>query len=299
MPSYLQDLAVVDPFGVLKETANIMNEGTDTGLFSHIMHCFDSSIPSVADGDAYAAICGAFFRALEDLARDAGASYYGILNVGDARLRQHAAGLGLRVNHMLDRFYADLTPFRDLDHFIGNLPREPRQKMHRQLRKFADSSIEARFLAPPFDARLEELCRMCFETTEKHGTPQYFPAVPLARFARLCGDLVRLNVMEHEGRLVSGMICFEERQTLHLWSAGMRYDSSDFSPYAVGVAKAYEYAFAHSLQRIEAGRLNARIKLRLGFVPEPIYAITSERLPARPAVHHARQPATSAAPACL
>ena len=74
----------------------------------------------------------------------------------------------------------------------------------------------------------------------------------------------------------------------------MRYDSSGFSPYSLCFAKAYEYAFEHGLQRIEAGRLNARIKLRLGFVPEPIYAITSERLSTRPAMQQARQPAINA-----
>lgn len=299
MPAYLQDLAVVDPFGVLKTTANIINEGTDTGLFSHIMHCFDSSIPSIADNAAYAVICSAFLRTLEDIARDAGASYYGILNVSEPRLRQQAASLGLHVNHMLDRFYADLTPFRDFADLVSHLPRDARQEMNRQLRKFDSSNLQASFLAPPFDARLDELCHLCFETTEKHGTPQYFPAIPLARFTRLCGDLVRLNTMQQDGKLMSGMICFEERKTLHLWSAGMRYDNSGFSPYSLCFAKAYEYAFAHGLQRIEAGRLNARIKLRLGFVPEPIYAITSERLSMRPALQQARQPATSAALACL
>ncbi len=60
-----------------------------------------------------------------------------------------------------------------------------------------------------------------------------------------------------------------------IWSAGMRYDLTDYSPYTVSFAFAYEWALGAGMHTIEAGRLNARIKTRLGLQPLPLYSATS------------------------
>ncbi|CAI2458805.1 Uncharacterized protein conserved in bacteria [Serratia ficaria] len=277
LPVYLQDLSVVDPFQILAENAGLHNRGADYGLFSHIMHCFDSTIPS---RQASLALHDTLFSRLRELAVAQGASYFGLLNVQDPFLLQHAGALGLNVNFMLDRWYAELTEYRDFDHFIEKLPYDGRNEMRRQLRKFDAGKATLSMLAPPFDRRLEQLAELCQQTTARHGTPHYFPSAPLARFSRLCGDLIRLNLIELEGELVAGMVCFQQQDTLHLWSAGMRYDRIDFSPYTLAFANAYRYAFDRGLARLEAGRLNAKIKTRLGLQPERLYTVTSERLDA-------------------
>ena len=63
----------------------------------------------------------------------------------------------------------------------------------------------------------------------------------------------------------------------------MTYDGLDFSPYTIGVAEAYRYALAQGKRRIEAGRLNAKIKHRLGLSPMPLHSIVSPNLLARAA----------------
>jgi hypothetical protein len=272
LPAYLQKIHTVDPLGVLSRTVGLADEGRDLGLFSHIMHCFDSAIPTVAGSTAAYPV---LFDALATLAAQTGARYYGFLNVKDDRLLSVARDCGLRVTYLVDRFYCDLDGFRDFDEFVEKLPTDGRQEMNRQLRKFASSGAKAHVLAPPFDDRLEQLAELCHLTTARYGTPEYFPAAPLAQFCRTCGDLVCLIVIEIDGRLVSGLICFEYADTFHLWSAGVVYDRADFSPYTIGFATAYRYAFERKLRRVEAGRLNARIKTRLGLRPCQLHSVTS------------------------
>ena len=275
LPVYLQDLSVVDPFQILAKNAGIHNHGEDTGLFSHIMHCFDSTILS---REASLELHDALFCRLRKLAMTEGASYFGLLNVQDPFLLKHAGALGMNVNFMLERWNVELSGFRDFEEFIEKLPYDGRNEMRRQLRKFKASQATLSMLKPPFDERLNQLAQLCQETTARHGTPDYFPAAPLTRFSQLCGELIRLNLIELDGKLVAGMVCFEQQDTLHLWSAGMRYDQIDFSPYTLAFANAYIYAFENGLKRIEAGRLNAKIKARLGLQPESLYTVTSERI---------------------
>jgi hypothetical protein len=284
LPAYLQKIKTVDPLGLLSKTAGLCDEGHDLGLFSHVMHCFDSVIPSTAENvEAYSML----FDALATLAAQTGARYFGLLNVKDDTLLSVARDCGLRVNYMVDRFYFDLDGFKSFDQFVEELPAEGRREMNRQLRKFSTSGAQAHIVAPPFDEKLEQLAELCHLTTAKNGTPQYFPTIPLGKFCRLCGDLVRLSLIEHEGHLISGLICFEEANTFHIWSAGMVYDRTDFSPYTISFATAYRYAFERNFQRVEGGRLNARIKTRLGLRPCRLHSITSADLSLNVAASHA------------
>jgi predicted N-acyltransferase len=275
LPVYLQKLSVVDPFKILADKAGIIDYGNDYGVFSHVMHCFDSTIPC---RQTSLELYDVLICRLRKLAIIEGASYFGLLNVQDPFLLQHAGALGLNVNFMLDRWQTELAEYANFEHFIQQLPYDGRNEMRRQIRKFEASEATLSMLAPPFGKRLDQLTALCQETTARHGTPHYFPAEPLARFSRLCGDLIRLNLIELKGELVAGMICFQQKGALHLWSAGMRYDQVEFSPYTMAFVNAYRYAFDQQLTHLGAGRLNEKIKRRLGLQSERLYALTSERL---------------------
>ncbi|MFD4838955.1 GNAT family N-acetyltransferase [Achromobacter sp. NPDC058515] len=275
LPVYLQQISTVDPLGVLRRTAGLVDDGGDLGLFSHIMHCFESTIPSVlACADVYRLL----FEALAELAARTGARYYGILNVRDAALLASAKDCGLHINYMVDSFHLDAGDFRDFDDLVAQLPSEGRWEMNRQLRKFAASGTQAHVVTPPFGGKLEQLAGMCHTTTARHGTPQYFPKEELVQFCELCGDLVRLCVIERDGRLISGLICFEKAGVFYIWSAGMDYDQTDFSPYTISFATCYRHALERQCRRVEGGRLNFRIKTRLGLHPRQLFAITSADL---------------------
>lgn len=291
LPAYLQRLAAVDPLGLLARAAGVRDRGGELGLFSHMMHCWDSTVPCL---EAAGGVREALIDALLRTAAREGAAYAGLLNLGEAarpragRLQTHA---------LVERYDAQLGGFDDFDHFVRALPSDGRAEMRRQLRKFDASGASARVLAPPFDEMLEQVCELCFRTTARRGTPHYFPAAPLARFVRLCGDLARLVVIQAQGRLVSGMVCFQQRDTFYMWSAGMAYDRSDFSPYTICFAAACRHAFAEGLRRFEGGRLNDRVKRRLGLSPVPLHCAVARIAPPQPTAPPHRRAADALASA--
>ena len=268
LPAYLQRLSVVDPLGLLARTAGVHDTGGEFGLFSHMMHCWETTIPCLGRSDVREQL----IAQLRNLGNRVGASYAGLLNVGDVALLSGLTESGLTVRPMVDRYVLDLSRFDDFDHLVRELPSDGRHEMNRQLRTFAASGATGRVLAPPYGDVLERQCQLCFETTARKGTPHYFPAEPLVRFVRHCGDVVRLVVIELEGHLVGGGICYEQGDTFHVWSAGVTYDQSEFSPYTIFFATAYRYAFERGLRHVEGGRLNERIKLRLGLAPVTLYS---------------------------
>lgn len=271
LPAYLQAVQTVDPFGLLARTAGIESDRGQTALFSHVMHCFDSEVIMVPGAAVEEALVGA----LKALAITLDAQYVGVLNVARDQARQQLGEQGLEVRYLVDRYFMDMTRFDGFDAVVKALPKDGRYEMTRQLRKFAAAAAEIKLLAPPFDQRLEQLTELCQQTTARNGTPQYFPAQALARFVRTCDGLVRLVIIEDKGVVVGGLICFFDGPLMCIWSAGMRYDLTDYSPYTVSFAYAYEWALSAGVHTIEAGRLNARIKTRLGLQPLPLYSATS------------------------
>lgn len=275
VPLYLQEFRSADPLGLLISSAKLSIESEERGLFSHIIHCTDTTIPTLNhDPSLYARI----FDAITAIAQAELARYFCFLNVQDGVLLREAQRNGLNINYMVDKFSIELDAFPDFDSFAQALPKYRRYEMVRQLRIFNRSDAKVRILAPPFDNEIEKLARLYYLTTQRLGTPYYWPESQLAVFCRLCGDLVRLIVVEQNGQIVSGFICFEEDGALHFWSAGMDDESSDFSPYTLGVSAVYRYAFEKGINLIECGRLNSHIKTRLGFKPKRLYSIVSQDL---------------------
>ncbi len=274
MPAYLQSPSVVDPFGVLGQTTSIRFEPDARGLFSHVMHCYDT----VVVGHCGAAVLAPLFERLAELARAEGAQHFVLMNVAEGPLLAAARGLGLEVNYMFDRFQLDLSAIPDFDSLVAHtLPSHGRTEMRRQLRKFAASGARIAVETAPF-RRLDELAELCHLTTKRRGTPQYLPAVPLAHLLASCGDMMRF-VMAYDGeRIVGGFICIDDGPVFHIWLAGITYEDLDFSPYTLCIAEAYRYALAHGKTRVEGGRLNAKIKERLGLSALPLHSILSPDL---------------------
>jgi FAD/FMN-containing dehydrogenase len=275
IPLYLYTLSDLDPLGVLAKTCNLQGTANEPVLASHIMHCYDSRL-LVEEGASVR--LEAVFDRIESVARQLGARYFVLLNVADRNLLEAAGRKNLNVRYMVDRYCLDLGGYGDLDSLVESLDYKGRNEVRRQLRKFANEQATIHMLAPPFDERLEQLAELCHTTTADKGTPQFFPATALARFVRLCGGLARILVVERQGQLISGFICFEQHDTLCLWSAGLQYDKTVFSPYTLLFVAAYRYALSNGLRHIEGGRLNARVKQRLGLQPVAMHTIFSQDL---------------------
>jgi uncharacterized protein len=285
MPVYLQSPSVVDPFDVLRQTTSTRFAAGARGLFSHVMHCYDTTV--IASGGA--PVLAPLFEALAALAKAEGAQHFVIVNVAEGPLLAVARELGLEVNYMFDRFYLDLSGVRDFHALVAALPPAGRHEMRRQLRKFEGSGARAVVETAPF-ARLDELAQLAHLTTARRGTPQYLPAGPLAQLVSACGDLIRFVVIyDRDDRMVAGIICIDDGPILHVWLGGMTYEGLDFSPYTIGVATSYRYGLAQGKQRLEVGRLNAKIKHRLGLSPMPLHSIVSPDLLARTSAVAAQQ----------
>jgi hypothetical protein len=274
MPAYVQFPGVVDPFGVLEKTTSIRFEPNARGVFSHVMHCYDSTVV----GEMKTMVLRALFERLTEVAMAECAQHFIMMNVADGPLLAEARALGFEVNYMFDRFALNLSTIRDFDALVTQtLPAHGRAEMRRQLRKFSASGARTVVETAPF-ARLDELSELCHLTTKRRGTPQYLPAVPLAQLVSSCGDMMRF-VMAYVGdQIAGGFICIDDGPVFHIWLAGMTYEGLDFSPYTICSAEAYRYAFMHGKQRIEAGRLNARIKERLGLSAVPLHSVVSPDL---------------------
>jgi hypothetical protein len=274
MPAYLQSPSVVDPFDVLRQTSPACFEAGARGLFSHVMHCYDTQVVGVGG----ALVMAPLFQRLAALAKGEGAQHFVLMNVAEGPLLATARDLGLAVSYMFDRFHLDLSGLPDFAALIEALPSHGRHEMRRQLRKFEGTGARAVVEDAPF-ARLDELARLCHVTTARRGTPQYLPPEPLAKLVSACGDLLRFVVIyDADDRIVAGIICIDDGPIFHIWLGGMTYDGVDFSPYTLAVATAYKHALAQGKQRLEAGRLNAKIKHRLGLAPMPLHAIVSPDL---------------------
>jgi uncharacterized protein len=270
MPAYLQSSA--DPFGVLSRTTPMKRAHEERGLFSHIMHCSESTILALADARELRL---RMLELLRDVATDVGASYYGVLNVVDPDLLSCARGIHLEVNYMWDRFTLELAGLEGTDHLMAVLPADGRRELRRQLRKFEASGAEAIVERPPF-RDLEEVARLCNQTTTKNGTPEYYPIRQMIDFITACSELVRLVSIKKGAERVGSLICFEQDGALHTWAAGMVYDKTEFSPYTLAFWTAFRYALDAKLRVVEGGRTTAKIKQRLGFSPRPLYSIVSQ-----------------------
>lgn len=270
LPCYLQLSAQIDPFKLLKRTANVNFTDGDKGLFGHIMHCYETRIICTCPSkEIYVSILDEFYLLAERL----NARYCGLINVSDPMLCEVAQAEGYNINFMVDRYYKSLSNESSIDSLIQGLPREGRQEMNRQLRRFDLSGATVSVQQAPL-TELKEITNLCQQTTARHGTPDYFPAAPLLNFVTHSAENIRLIKIHLKNRLIAAFICFQQEDTLHLWSAGTGYEDIDFSPYTIIFKAAYEYALAQGLQRVEAGRLNARIKERLGLTPLALYSVT-------------------------
>ncbi|WP_300632052.1 GNAT family N-acetyltransferase [Pseudomonas sp.] len=257
-----------DPFGTLAKSTGVHFCAPTGGLLGHIAHCYDTQILH-RPGSEDAAQC--LMTELVALAGRQGIPGCGLLNLSAGPSLIAAEMAGYRCNFMHERFFIDLMPFDRFDDYLAALPRDGRQEMKRQLRKFDNDHGTYRVLSGR-DADLAAAVKLCHATSARNGTPHYYPIETFIHFLETCGDLVTVVQVEYEGQLVAAIICLNDPQCLHLWAGGVDYGLTSFSPYTVMIAASVQYAFAQGIRRIEAGRTNARIKTRLGCQSQPLYS---------------------------
>lgn len=268
VPAYLQ--RNVDPFGVIQQTTGFPFTADTPVLLTHIMHATETRI--VCAPQDLPVVGPPLLRAFSDAAADCGADYAALLNVLSPDLLALGTAQGYASASMWDRFAAPLAPGLTMEQLIENLPTKGRWEMKRQRRKFDASDATARVL-PVEQADVEGFAALCLRTTEKNGTPAYYPVEPMVKLVRLCAPIARVIEVRNAGQLCGAGIVFPDRDVLHFWALGVDYGLSDFSPYTLLFSTLYEHAIANGFRLVEVGRTNRYIKERLGFSPVQLHSL--------------------------
>lgn len=274
MPAYLQEN--VDPFGVIEETTGFPFTAETPVMLTHIMHATETRV--VCAPRDLPAVGPALLQAMRDNARQAGAQYAALLNVLSPELLALGKQQGYASAYMWDRFNAPLPAGITMEQLVENLPTKGRWEMKRQRRKFEQADASKAVL-PVHEADVAGFAELCFRTTKKNGTPDYYPVEPMKKLVQLCADIARVIEIRSEGRLCGAGIVFPDRDVLHFWALGVDYELSDFSPYCLLFSTLYEHAIANGFATVEVGRTNRYIKERLGFRPVQLHSLIAPLAP--------------------
>lgn len=260
-----------DPLGNLRGVEPRI-EGAPA-LLSHVWHCYDTQIVGAVHRPEVAA---AMLAALQDLARQWGVRWIGLINVERHSATASAlAATGLTARHLTDRFSADLTGLTDLDGYLRRLGVRPRANLTRCARRAAESGITTT-AAPAAETNLEEVAELCGRTAARFGNADYYPVSAFAAFVTGLGKLAHVLAVRQRGRLVAAGVCLADERRFHTWACGVDYNvTGNASPYALLFAQSVALAIELGSVVIEGGRSNAVFKTRHGMSVRPLDAYLS------------------------
>jgi predicted N-acyltransferase len=258
----------MDPLGVLAEPFPGVRRQT-AGLLTHVWHCYDTWLPARSlDGTVQAVLA-----ALAGLAAEAGASWYGLVNVdGGGELAARLSTLGLTHAQIDERFWLDLSAFDDLDGYIGHLKPRARANLRRYCRRAAEAGLTVTAPAAG-DADLDAIVSLAQATAARFGNAGFYPAGAFQRFVRLLGGAARVLELRVGGRLLAAGVCLVDSRRFHTWTCGIDYGlATTFSPYYLLFLESVRAAIAERTPILEGGRRNAAFKVRHGLHRRPLLA---------------------------
>ncbi|HVJ63576.1 MAG TPA: GNAT family N-acetyltransferase [Tahibacter sp.] len=266
MPVYL--LHGVDPMRVLHD--HFPDYGASAILVNHVWHCYDTWIPaSRLDPDVIAAV----LEAVGALAADLDVALWGFTNVdGTGALSRALAAAGMVGVEVDQRFCADLTDVRDIDHFLAALIKPVRQNLRRYTRIAQRSGIVAD-VTDVAHADLDGFVTLARAGAAKYNNADYYRPGIFQSFVRALGVHARVWEQRLGEQLIGSAVMLVDDWTLHFWLAGTDYRAMpQISPLYLGFMAAVDEALTTRKVIIEAGRRNPRFKTRHGMRPRPVQA---------------------------
>lgn len=255
-----------DPLGLLRDHHPGVADGS--ALLSHVWHCYDTQIVGAVAGTVRPLL-----ETMRGLATGWGASWYGLVNVergGPTAAALRAAGW--RGEHLVDRFWADLTGLTDLDGYLARLGPRARANLARTARRARDAGLTCT-VRPVAVVDLAEVGDLCARTAARFGNAGFYPPDTFARFVTAVGPLAHVLSVRHGTRLVAVGICLTDEHRFHTWTCGVEYDvPGNASPYALLFAESVRLAIELGRPVLEGGRSNATFKRRHGLTPIPLDA---------------------------
>lgn len=163
-----------------------------------------------------------------------------------------------------------LASYVSVSEYLQSLRNKVRWELKRQWRRaMAEGCTIA--VSPPSHTDLREVVRLCRATAVKYRGEEFYPEIGFRDFLRQISDWTKIVTVRVNNVLVSAWICLHDRDCLHTWAAGARYDLCRFSPYYVGFLRCVQYAIENGCKQLEGGRTNARFKLKHNLTPLQLY----------------------------
>jgi CelD/BcsL family acetyltransferase involved in cellulose biosynthesis len=270
LPVYLQ--SDIDPLGIL--SARYPLGDRPAGLLSHVWHCYDAGLVAPgADDRPDPELIAAVLEAMRGLARDAGAGWYGFVNLDAASpLVTALAAAGLRVAEIDERFRVDVAGLAGQEGYLARLSSHRRREVRRYGRRAKEAGVWAR-IADPRDADLDGLHAIVRRMAAKFDNSRFYPPGTFQTFMRELGPIARVVEIRMRDRLIAGGVCLQDDRRFHLWTGGVDYSAAKgFSPYNVMFFAMVRAALRSGRPVLEGGRRNAGFKGPHGLNRVPLVA---------------------------
>jgi hypothetical protein len=262
---------VLDPLDLYGDLTTCSAMGAARGkraVVTHCCHCYDTTLPL---SNASTDIVRAILRAMANFAASWEAELFGIMNIDEEDPLCHVLnGVACERYTMPSRYRMLLTKYGSISEFLQSLRSKVRWELKRQWRRAMEEGCLVA-VSSPSHTDLREVVRLCRATAAKYGGEEFYPESAFHNFLLQIAEGVKIVTVHVHNVLVSAWICLHDGDSLHTWAAGARYDLSRFSPYYVGFLRCVQYAIENGYKHFEAGRTNAKFKLRHNLMPLQLY----------------------------
>lgn len=247
-----------DPLGALARYVDGYRPD-DRSLLSHNWQCYDTTLPAT-DSGAPARIV----ETLHEVAVEAGASWFGFVNVAAGPQLDALATAGFDVAEVDERFFLDLRNLETIEDFLERLRPSARRNLRRYRLRAQEGGVTVENLAVR-DADLDEAVALIRQTAARHGSAEFYRDGPFQDFVRSLGELVTMIRISDPDRLLAVGFCLPDRDRFHMWTCGAVYQHDGaFSPYGLLFLETVRAALASGRPLLEGGRRNREYKERHG-----------------------------------
>jgi hypothetical protein len=236
-------------------------------LLSHSWYAFYTRLCSLL---APADLLPPLTALMHDLSAELGASVYGFqgIEIGD-QASGHLRSLGFASARTEPTSRLHLAPEAGLDGYLRSLRQSPRSDLVRLGRR--SRRLGATVSWDRDERHVEALAGLVRDVCEKHGAPPSYPPATLRGIFRLLGPRLHLASLWHDGTMLGAMLSVAHGGAMWGWIAGLDYTRNrEFGTYYALYLLSIERAIQLGMRRLEAGRGQYRIKVRLGFTPNPL-----------------------------
>ncbi len=202
--------------------------------------------------------------------------------------RQQVAGRATRDGFEVTEQLEAVSPRLDLppswDEYLGSLSKKDRHELRRKMRRLFDSGarVELRVLEeqPDVVEGLEDFLRL--HRISRHDKQEFMTPAMAGFFRRMASalaaeGLVRLFMLDIDGRPVASVLCFDAGSCLYMYNSGYDPEYSSLSVGLVSKALCLRWALENGKTSLDFLRGDEAYKYDLGARDHEIYRLVVRR----------------------